>query len=602
MKKNQECSRLVIRFAGDSGDGIQIIGQQFASVAANFGNDVKTYPDYPAEIRAPSGTLAGVSGFQIHFAGEAIYSPGDEVDVLVAMNPAALKVHLTDVRPGGTLIINSDTFRDKEFKKADFTDNPLEDGSLDKYNVESHALTTQTLAAVESFGLGQKQAKQCKNFYALGIALWMFDKTLVGVEQWLADKFGDDSILCNANRAALQAGFNFAETVECAAGPYFVASTKQAPGSYRHITGNEAFALACATLSEKSAAKVFVAAYPITPASTLLHTASQYRLPNLITWQAEDEMAAIGAAIGAAFGGQLAITVTSGPGFSLKSELLGFAVMAELPLVVINVQRAGPSTGMPTKVEQSDLNMALNGRHGDAPVPVLAAKSPSDCFAVLLAASRIAVKHMTPVVVLSDASIALGAEPWLIPDLDSLDVIDVPSHYAKKKELKRTNLTPPWFVPGTEGCEIRLGGLEKDRDTGSVSYDPSNHAEMSTLRRAKVNEVVTAPIDVFGAKQAKLAILTWGSPFGVVREAVTEMINDGVSVSHLHCQHLNPLPADIKQTLDSYEQVLVAELNEGQLAHLIQAQWLTPCLRLNKVSGKPFLKRNIIDKVRELIA
>ncbi len=600
----QELDQAVIRFAGDSGDGMQLTGTQFTNTSAVFGNDVSTLPDYPAEIRAPAGSLPGVSGFQLNFSNHDIRTPGDQPNVLVAMNPAALKVNLGDLEPGGLLIVNEDAFDKAGLEKAGYEVSPLEDGSLSAYRVISIPLTTLTLNAVMKTGLNRKQGQRCKNFFALGVVYWVFDRPLDHTLRWIEAKFGKNAMLLEANRAALLAGYNYAETTEVFTTHYQVRKARLAPGRYRNLTGNEALALGSVAASVHAGRDLFYASYPITPASDVLHELSRYKRFGVKTFQAEDEIAAIGAALGASFAGDLGLTGTSGPGVALKSEFVGLAVMTELPLVIINVQRGGPSTGLPTKTEQADLLQSVVGRNGECPVPVLAAASPSDCFWTIIEAFRIALRYMTPVFCLSDGYIANGSEPWMIPS-DS-DLPDLRPTFAtnpngfKPYARDEKTLARPWAIPGTPGLEHRIGGLEKQHITGSVCYDPANHDFMVRLRAEKVDRIAQdiPPTKVFGdEKGGKVLLVGWGGTFGAVTTAVEHMRKEGKSVSSVHLRHLHPLPSDLGEVMSRFEKVIVPEINLGQLRMLLRARFLVDAIGLNQVRGKPFTVREITGKV-----
>ncbi len=604
----QELDQAVIRFAGDSGDGMQLTGTQFTNTSAVFGNDVSTLPDYPAEIRAPAGSLPGVSGFQLNFSNHDIRTPGDQPNVLVAMNPAALKVNLGDLEPGGLLIINEDAFDKAGLEKAGYEVSPLEDGSLSSYRLISIPLTTLTLNAVLKSGLNRKQAQRCKNFFALGVVYWVFDRPLDHTLRWIEAKFGRNAMLLEANRAALLAGYNYAETTEVFTTHFQIRKARLAPGRYRNLTGNEALALGSVAASVHSGRDLFYASYPITPASDVLHELSRYKRFGVKTFQAEDEIAAIGAALGASFAGNLGLTGTSGPGVALKSEFVGLAVMAELPLVIINVQRGGPSTGLPTKTEQADLLQAVAGRNGECPVPVLAAASPSDCFWTIIEAFRIALSYMTPVFCLSDGYIANGSEPWLIPS--GIELPDLRPTFAtnpngfKPYARDERTLARPWAIPGTPGLEHRIGGLEKQHITGSVCYDPENHDFMVRLRAEKVARIAQdiPPTRVFGdEKGGQVLLIGWGGTYGAISTAVEQMRQEGKPVSSVHLRHLNPLPDDLGEVMSRFEKVIVPEINLGQLRMLLRARFLVDVIGLNQVRGKPFTVREIIGKVDEYL-
>jgi 2-oxoglutarate ferredoxin oxidoreductase subunit alpha len=591
----RELERVTIRFAGDSGDGMQLTGTQFTRTAAVFGNDVSTFPDYPAEIRAPAGSLPGVSGFQISFSSTDIHTPGDAPDVLVAMNPAALKTNVGDLPAGGALIVNSDAFSQQNLNKAAYASNPLTDGSLKQYTVFEVPISTLNARALEGLDMTSKQVDLTKNFFALGIMFWLYERSMDPTLAWIDQKFGARPVIAEANKRALMAGYAFGETTEIFHTHYRVMPAHLPPGNYRNITGNEATALGFLAASKLADRELFYGSYPITPASDVLHQLSGYKSFGVKTFQAEDEIAAIGSAIGASYGGALGMTGTSGPGMALKSEAMNLAVMVELPLVVVDVQRAGPSTGMPTKTEQSDLLQAMFGRNADSPMPIVAPATPAECFDYAIEAWRIALKYMTPVVYLSDAFLATGAEPWRIPDVADLPSIGRPNAspddgpfmpYARDAET----LARPWAVPGTAGLEHRIGGLEKADITGNVSYDPDNHHLMQTLRAEKVARIADdiPDLQVFGPAEGDLLILGWGSTYGAIRSAVERLHADGRSVAHAHLRHLNPIPRNTEQILRSYRRVLLPEINLGQLRLLLRGRFLIDIGGLNLVRGKPF--------------
>jgi 2-oxoglutarate ferredoxin oxidoreductase subunit alpha len=602
----QTLDRVVIRFAGDSGDGMQVTGSQFTTTTAVVGNDLATLPDFPAEIRAPAGTLPGVSGFQIQFAAEPVYTPGDRPDVLVAMNPAALKVNIGDLRPGGILIVNVDSFKDTDLRKAGYGRSPLEDGSVDDYRVFKIELTRLTRSALQEVGLPTQTVDLCKNFFALGMMYYLYQRPLDVTNRWLEHKFAGKPKLIEANQKALKAGHAYCEAMEVFPTVYRVPPAHLEPGTYRNISGNQALALGLLAASSRSGLRLFQGSYPITPASDLLHELSLYKNFGVVTFQAEDEISAIGSAIGASFAGALGVTSTSGPGMALKSEFLTLAVMVELPLVVIDIQRAGPSTGMPTKTEQGDLLQAVFGRFSEAPCIVIAARSPSDCFDAAYEACRLTVAHMTPVVLLADGFIANGAEPWKLPDLDRLRAIEARFRTDPRGFLpyKRDpdSLARPWAVPGTPGLEHRIGGLEKSDETGNVSYDALNHERMVHLRAAKVERVAEdIPLaQPDGDGEGGLLVIGWGSTYGAITSAVRRARKLGKRVSHLHLRHLNPFPRNLGDVLAAHETILVPEINLGQLALLLQARFLRPVQRLNKVQGLPFSAAEILDKIVEL--
>jgi 2-oxoglutarate ferredoxin oxidoreductase subunit alpha len=598
----------VIRFAGDSGDGMQITGNQFTNTAALFGNDLATFPDYPAEIRAPAGTLPGVSGFQVHFGAREINTPGDAVDALVVMNPAALKVNLSDLKPNGILIVNVDNFKDTDLRKAQMDSNPLEDHSLDGYRLFPVELTKLTRAALRDLGLDTRSQDRCKNFLALGMCYWLFHRSFDATERWLDQKFRAKPLLAEANKLALKAGYAYCAATEAFQVQYDVPPARLAPGVYRNLSGNTALALGFVAAAHQAGLTLFQGSYPITPASDILHELSALKEFGVVTFQAEDEIAAVCAALGASFAGSLAITTTSGPGMALKAETLGLATMVELPLVVVNVQRGGPSTGLPTKTEQADLLQALFGRNSEAPIPVLAPNSPGDCFWIALEASRIALKYMLPVIVLSDGYLANGAEPWRIPDLDELG--EIPVRLRTEAEgfepymRDPQTLARPWALPGTPGLEHRIGGLEKQDGSGNVSYDPLNHEKMVTLRAAKVKAVGADVPDAVpvGDPEGELLVVGWGSTHGAITAALRGVRQNGHKVGHVHLRHLNPLPRNLGEVLKRYRKVLVPELNMGQLAWVLRATYLVDTVSYCKVQGKPFKHEELRTRMLELLA
>jgi 2-oxoglutarate ferredoxin oxidoreductase subunit alpha len=603
-----QLERVTIRFAGDSGDGMQLTGTQFTRNAAAFGNDISTFPDYPAEIRAPAGSLPGVSGFQLSFSSTDIHTPGDAPDVLVAMNPAALKANLGELPPGGALVVNEDAFTAGNLQKVGYTANPLTDGSLSQWNVFPVPVSTLNSRALEGVGLTNKQVDLTKNFFALGLMFWLYERSMDATLTWIDEKFSKRPEIAEGNKRALKAGYNFGETTEIFHERYIVPPAKLRPGHYRNITGNEATALGFVAASQLAKRTLFYGSYPITPASDILHQLAGYKNFGVKTFQAEDEIAAIGAAIGASYGGAMGMTGTSGPGLALKSEALGLAVMVELPLVVIDVQRAGPSTGMPTKTEQADLLQVLFGRNSDSPLAVVAPATPSECFQYAIEAWRLALKYMTPVVYLSDAFLGTGAEPWSIPNVDDLPSIAVPNRteasgfYPYLRD--ETTLARPWAVPGTPGLEHRIGGLEKADVLGNVSYDPDNHHRMQLLRQAKIAGIAAdiPPLDVYGPPEGDLLILGWGSTYGAIRSAVERLQERGVSVAHAHIRHLSPFPANTGDVLRAYKRVLVPELNLGQLLMLIRARFLVDAVGYNRVRGKPFRIAEIEAEAERLLA
>lgn len=609
-KPLNELHSVTVRFAGDSGDGMQLAGTQFTDTSAAVGNDISTLPDFPAEIRAPAGTLAGVSGYQIHFSSTEIYTPGDDVDALVAMNPAALKTNVKSVRDGGIVIVDEDSFAAGDLKKAGYAANPLDDGSLRPYRLVRVPIDKLTLEATRETGLGVKDANRCKNMFALGLVYWLYGRPLDLTLEHIRGKFAKKPAVAQANILALQAGYNYGETTELFHEHYQVPKAKLAPGRYRKITGNEAMAIGMIAASKLAGKQLVYASYPITPASDILHNLAAEKHFGVITFQAEDEIAAIGAAIGASFGGSLGATGTSGPGIALKSEAIALAVMTELPLVVIDVQRGGPSTGLPTKTEQADLLQVMFGRNGECPVPVIAACSPSDCFQAAIEAFTVATRYMTPVVLLSDGYIANGAEPWLIPDADKLPKISIthpqatPGNGEFKPYRRDEHLVRPWALPGTPGLEHRIGGLEKQDVTGAVSYDPANHEHMVRTRAAKVAGISPVGHDLLwtGPASGDLLLLGWGSTFGAIKAATLQLQADGLAVSAVHVRYLNPLPARLGEIMKSFRHVLVPELNLGQLRLLLRGKFLVDAKGLSKVRGQPFTIAEIVRGARDLLA
>ena len=608
----KQVDEVVIRFAGDSGDGMQLTGGRFTETTAVVGNDLSTLPDFPAEIRAPAGSLAGVSAFQIKFSSKDIHTPGDVPDVLVAMNPAALKVHQSDVPPGGTIISNSAAFNPRNLKLAGYDSNPLEDNTLDDYfTLYSIDMSRMVSEACKDLDLSPKLVDRSKNFYALGLLFWMYDRPLKSTEDWLAKKFAKKPEIIESNVRALNAGYNYGETTEIFTTRYTVDKANLPPGKYRNVVGNYALSMGLAAAAERSKLELFLGSYPITPASDILHTLSAWKHLGIKTFQAEDEIAGITSALGAAFSGSLAITTTSGPGIALKGEAMGLAVITELPLVVINVQRGGPSTGLPTKTEQSDLMQAMYGRNGEAPMPILASSTPGDCFYVAYEACRIAVKYMTPVMLLTDGYLANGSEPWIVPDIKELPPIDV--KFADKSNIvdgqfmpylrNKDTLARPWAKPGTENLEHRIGGIEKEDVTGNVNYDPENHHFMVKTRALKVQNIANElpPTDVFGEKSGDLLILSWGGTQGACRSATEALVNDGKKVSHIHLRWINPLPNDLGELLIKFKHVLIPEINLGQLIKIIRAEYLIDAIGLNKVKGKPISSAEIQDNVKKIL-
>jgi 2-oxoglutarate ferredoxin oxidoreductase subunit alpha len=614
-KRREERDSVVIRFCGDSGDGMQLVGTQFTNVSATFGNDVSTLPDFPAEIRAPQGTLAGVSGFQLNFSSQDIFTPGDEVDTLVAMNPAALKTNLADLKRGGTLIINIDEFDKGNLQKAGYEVSPLDDGQmLAGYHVHKVPMTRLNRDAVNGLGLSLKDQDRSRNLFALGLVYWLYDRDAKPTEEWIQDKFKKKPEVVEANLRALRGGFNYGFSTESFTTHYVVPRAKLAPGKYRKITGNEAVAWGLVTAAKLAGKTLFYGGYPITPASDILHSLSELKHFGVRTFQAEDEIAAMSSVCGAAFAGEIAVTASSGPGICLKGEAMGLGVMTELPMIIVNVQRGGPSTGLPTKTEQSDLLLSLFGRNGDSPLPVVAASSPGDCFGLMVDAVRMAVEFMTPVVFLSDGYIANGSEPWSIPKMSDMKPIVVkhPEGRPAGVEGSPDDFLPylrnekgarPWALPGTPGLEHRIGGLEKADITGNVDYSPGNHHKMVMNRVNKVAGIADhIPLQtVEGVERGKLLVISWGGTFGAVRTAVQQCVKSGKSVAHTHLRYLNPFPKNLGEIIKRYDKVLIPELNVGQLRMLIRGTYLADAVGLNKIQGKPFLVSEIVRKIDELL-
>ncbi|MGA2302423.1 MAG: 2-oxoacid:acceptor oxidoreductase subunit alpha [Candidatus Acidiferrum sp.] len=605
--KREVIDQAVIRFAGDSGDGMQITGSQFTNTVALYGNDIATFPDYPAEIRAPAGTVPGVSGFQLNFSSEEVHTPGDSIDVLIAMNPAALKVNVGDLKANGIAIINSDSFKESDLRKAHLTTNPLEDHSLDKFRVFPVELQRLTRSALQHLGLDAKAMDRCKNFFALGMCYWLYNRSMEPTVRWIDDKFKKKPLLAEANKLALKAGYSYCEATEAFQISYEIPPAQLSPGLYRNLSGNQALALGFVTAAKKAGLKLFLGSYPITPASDILHELSQYKDFGVLTFQAEDEIAAITSSIGASYAGCLAITSTSGPGMALKTEALGLAVMTELPLVICNIQRGGPSTGLPTKTEQADLLQALFGRNSEAPIPVLAAATPGDCFWIAVEASRIALKYMVPVIILSDGYLANGAEPWRIPSVEEIPGIPVrfatdPEGFLPYKRDPET-LARPWAIPGTPGLEHRIGGLEKQDVTGNINYEPLNHEKMVRIRAAKIDAIVQDVPNVLpsGDPEGDLLLVSWGSTYGSITQAVKAERAKGRKLGHLHLRYLNPLPANLGDILKRYRKILVPELNMGQLLWVLRAKYLVDAVGLNKIQGRPFKQNELEQKIEELL-
>ena len=609
---NKNMRSAVLRFCGDSGDGMQLSGSQFSNTAGVLGNDLMTLPDFPAEIRAPLGSLSGVSGFQVHFSQEKIYTPGDEIDVLIAMNPAALKTNLKDLRRGGILIVNKDSFNERNLKKSNYSSNPLEEDIIkEKYSCFIAPITQLTLESLKDLkGLSRVEAERCKNFFALGMSYWLFGRDLKYSVDWIEKKFEKTPQICQANKKALQAGYNFSENSELFSGQYEVGPAKLPTGTYRNINGAKAMVFGLLTAMEKSKLPAFYAGYPITPASEILHEISMHRNFNIKSFQAEDEIAAVSAAIGAAYGGNIAVTASSGPGIMLKGEAINLAVMTELPLVILDAQRAGPSTGLPTKMEQSDLFLTLFGRSGESPVIVLAPSSPGDCFFMMIEAVRLALCFMTPVYLLSDLYLILGSEPWRLPNIKEIRPI---SNQLLLKNTMREgfqfyerdsdNLSRRWVLPGTPKFENCIGGLEKDALTGNVSYDPENHEKMTNLRNQKIQRAarLIPKQEVFGPSSAKLLVIGWGSTYGAIHTAILATQSKGYSVAHIQLRYIKPLAKNLKELVHNYEQILVVEINLGQLALYLKAELGIQVKQLNKVKGQPFLVSEIETAILGLL-
>ncbi|MEV6162518.1 2-oxoacid:acceptor oxidoreductase subunit alpha [Streptomyces sp. NPDC052052] len=607
--------RVIIRFAGDSGDGMQLTGDRFTSQTASFGNDLSTLPDFPAEIRAPAGTLPGVSSFQLHFADHDILTPGDAPNVLVAMNPAALKANMGDLPRGAEIIVNTDEFTQRALAKVGYEKSPLDDGSLDAYHLHPVPLTSLTVEALKDFDLSRKEAERSRNMFALGLLSWLYHRPTEGTERFLAAKFAKKPDIAAANIAAFRAGWNFGETTEDFAVSYEVSPAAQAfpPGSYRNISGNQALSYGLITAAHQAGLPLFLGSYPITPASDILHQLSKHKNFGVRTFQAEDEIAGIGAALGAAFGGSLAVTTTSGPGVALKSETIGLAVSLELPLLIVDIQRGGPSTGLPTKTEQADLLQAMYGRNGEAPVPVIAPNTPADCFDAAVEAARIALTYRTPVFLLSDGYLANGSEPWRIPAPDELPDLHVefttrPNHtlddgsevFRPYKRDPRT-LARPWAIPGTPGLEHRIGGIEKQDGTGNISYDPANHDLMVRTRQAKVDGIEVPELEADDPDHARVLVLGWGSTYGPITAAVRRLRTAGLPIAQAHLRHLNPFPPNLGEVLRAYERVVIPEMNLGQLATLVRARFLVDAHSFNQVNGMPFKAEQLAAALREAI-
>jgi 2-oxoglutarate/2-oxoacid ferredoxin oxidoreductase subunit alpha len=614
MERKQEVLQdVVIKFAGDSGDGMQLTGTQFTNNTALLGADVSTFPDFPAEIRAPQGTIPGVSGYQLRFSSDSIYTPGDQWDVLVAMNAAALKTNMKNLKRGGKIIVNTDGFDIKNLRLANYPDgvNPLEDNSLEGYDVIRMDVTKMTREALKDIQMGTKEKDRAKNMFVLGFLYWMYGRDTANTEKFLKDKFGKKPEILESNLKVLRAGYNYGDTTETFTTQYRVEKAKIESGTYRSVMGNQAVAYGLLAASVKSGLPMFLGTYPITPASDILHDLSKYKNFGVRTFQAEDEIAGITSAIGAAYGGHLAVTTTSGPGMALKTEAMGLAMMLEIPLVIINIQRGGPSTGLPTKTEQSDLLQAYYGRNGEAPMPIVSASTPSDCFGAVFEAARIAVQHMTPVIFLSDGYIANGAEPWKFPKTEDLPSINVKfktelgdNEIKYQPYLRDENLVRPWAVPGTAGLEHRIGGLEKENITGNISYDPENHQLMVKIRQEKVDKIANLipeqEIDN-GPEKGKVLVLGWGSTYGVIKTAVSQLLSEGHEVAHAHLRYLRPFPRNLGQILRNYETVLIPEINNGQLVKIIRDQFLVNAKAYNKIMGVPITRAELLDEIKKYL-
>lgn len=607
-KTREKLDSVTIRFCGDSGDGMQLTGTQFTNTSALFGNDIATYPNFPAEIRAPQGTLAGVSGFQLHFSSSEIYTAGDELDVLVAMNPAALKTNIADLKQNGTVIVNEDEFTDANLKKAGYKEDvDVLEGLKSKYRVIEVQLTKLTMTALEDSPLMAKDKDRCKNMFALGLLYFIYNRPFDQTEEWLKAKFGKKPEVLDANLKVLKAGFHYGDTIEAIQTTYEIPKAKIKAGTYRNVMGNQAISLGFIAASKLAGRPLFLGSYPITPATDILQELAKYKHYNVRTFQAEDEIAGIGSAVGAAFAGHVALTTTSGPGIALKSEFMNLAVMTELPVVICNVQRGGPSTGLPTKQEQTDLLQVMFGRNGESPIPVVAARSPSDCFDAAIEAVRIAIEHMTPVVILSDTQIAIGSEPWNLPKVEDLKPIKTSLHtdaatfspYARNEMLAR-----PWAIPGTPGCEHTLGGLEKENITGKVNLSAEAHEEMTRIRAQKIQNIAkTIPnTEVFGEKKGDLLILGWGSTYGALRSTTEELLRRGHKVGQVHLRHLNPMPNDLGEIAKNYKHIMIPELNLGQFNMLFRAKYLIDTKPVNQMNTKPFVVADLVKTAEEIIA
>lgn len=609
----REVDRIIVRFAGDSGDGMQLTGDRFTSASALFGNDLATLPEFPAEIRAPAGTLAGVSAFQVHISDHDIHTHGDAPNVLVAMNPAALKSDLPKLESGGTVIVNTDAFEDRNLAKAGYDENPIEDGSLDGYSLITAPMTELTKEVCKDLGVKPRDAERSKNFFALGLVSWLYSRPTDPTLHWIRDKFAGKDLVIAANEAAFKAGHAFGETAELSASRLAVRPAKLPPGTYTNINGNTALSWGLIAASQKSGIPIFLGSYPITPASDILHELAKHKNFGVRTLQAEDEIAAVGSALGASYGGHLGITTTSGPGVALKGETLGLAVSLELPLVVVDIQRGGPSTGLPTKTEAADLMMARYGRHGEAPLPIVSANSPSDCFNAAFEAVRIAIRYRTPVILLSDGYLANGTEPWCLPDVD--DLPEIPVEFAAGMNalnedgdpvfwpyMRDEDLARPWAVPGTDGLMHRIGGIEKEEGTGNISYDPENHGRMVDIREARIDKIAESypPLEVVGDDGGVL-LVGWGSTWGAITGAAGRLRRAGHRVGHVHLRNLHPFPNDLGEILGRYDHVIVPEMNLGQLSSLLRAEYLVDAKVISKVMGQPFTAGELVARIEEMV-
>ena len=614
MSEIREVDRIIVRFAGDSGDGMQLTGDRFTSASALFGNDLATLPEFPAEIRAPAGTLAGVSAFQVHISDHDIHTHGDAPNVLVAMNPAAMKSDLPKVEPGGTVIVNTDAFEERNLAKAGYTENPLDDGTLDGFSVITAPMTELTKEVCKDLGVKPRDAERSKNFFALGLVSWLYTRPTEPTVHWIHDKFAGKDLVIAANEAAFKAGHAFGETAELSASRLAVRPAQLPPGTYTNINGNTALSWGLIAASQKAGIPIFLGSYPITPASDILHELAKHKNFGVRTLQAEDEIAAVGSALGASYGGHLGVTTTSGPGVALKGETMGLAVSLELPLVIVDIQRGGPSTGLPTKTEAADLMMARYGRHGEAPLPIVAATTPSDCFNAAFEAVRIALRYRTPVILLSDGYLANGTEPWRLPDIDSLP--EIPIEFASGMNalnedgepvfwpyVRNDDLARPWAVPGTEGLMHRIGGIEKEEGTGNISYDPENHGRMVDIREARINKIAESypPTEVVGDDDGDILLVGWGSTWGAITGAAGRMRRAGTKIAHVHLRNLHPFPDDLGDIVKRFDHVLVPEMNLGQLSSLLRAEYLVDAKVISKVTGQPFTAGELVSRIEEMV-